>query len=427
MSKVDLLIQTAIALNNQCLPYAGEGANGIGCSAFVRHCLYGAGVITKAERDNNWSMWAGQSIVGFLSDTKRFEKIPWNPANLKRGDILWSFGHHVAIWDGSNGVYEACPITHGLSSNGKTAVGHFPKHGYYNCGTGTNTWTCIYRIKEDTPMFTQETIEKTISKAFEIANDDSHGYDNTVDHNLGRPDYDCGSFLSACLRYAGLIGNTIFEPNEPTGVHGYDVILTKAGYKKLPFDYNSVKRGDILIRTGHTEMALGNKQQIGAHRDYDDKEGDSSGREISVTALSTNWTYMYRLPVGEIPTPSDTPVLQKGAVGEAVKKLQRILNEKIDAGLDVDGSFGSLTLAAVKKYQSLKGLDVDGSVGPKTWASLLEEDTPTVTLEPSEVLDIAKKVLSGDFGVNPRRRETLVKLYGEKVADKVQDVVDIVA
>lgn len=63
------------------------------------------------------------------------------------------------------------------------------------------------------------------------------------------------------------------------------------------------------------------------------------------------------------------PVLSKGCKGEAVKALQALLNLH-GAALDVDGSFGPATDAAVRDFQQRHGLAIDGSVGPKTWAAL---------------------------------------------------------
>ena len=71
-------------------------------------------------------------------------------------------------------------------------------------------------------------------------------------------------------------------------------------------------------------------------------------------------------------------VLKKGVKGNEVKAMQTLLNlclsEKLGNKfvlLDVDGSFGAKTLAAVKQFQELYGLSVDGVCGPKTWAKLL--------------------------------------------------------
>lgn len=67
------------------------------------------------------------------------------------------------------------------------------------------------------------------------------------------------------------------------------------------------------------------------------------------------------------------PILKKGAKGEQVKALQALLiGYGYDCGPEgVDGSFGSSTDKAVRKYQKDHGLEVDGSVGPATWKSLL--------------------------------------------------------
>lgn len=61
--------------------------------------------------------------------------------------------------------------------------------------------------------------------------------------------------------------------------------------------------------------------------------------------------------------------LEHGASGRWVRALQTALRE---AGydLDVDGSFGDATYAAVRDFQSNNDLDVDGVVGPNTWAAL---------------------------------------------------------
>ena len=60
--------------------------------------------------------------------------------------------------------------------------------------------------------------------------------------------------------------------------------------------------------------------------------------------------------------------LRKGDKGDNVKKLQAFLNWAINAKLSVDGSFGDLTLKAVKKFQSTYGLEVDGFFGKKSLA-----------------------------------------------------------
>ncbi|WP_243659751.1 peptidoglycan-binding protein [Streptomyces sp. BK205] len=59
----------------------------------------------------------------------------------------------------------------------------------------------------------------------------------------------------------------------------------------------------------------------------------------------------------------------EGQSGGCVATLQSLLNGK-GHSLDVDGSFGPQTLAAVKAFQSASGLSADGEVGPNTKAAL---------------------------------------------------------
>ena len=73
----------------------------------------------------------------------------------------------------------------------------------------------------------------------------------------------------------------------------------------------------------------------------------------------------------------EMPILRKGSTGAAVKTLQRLLRQLQYVNTDgktliiVDGSFGSNTDAAVKRYQQKHLNDVDGVVGAKTWNKLL--------------------------------------------------------
>lgn len=58
------------------------------------------------------------------------------------------------------------------------------------------------------------------------------------------------------------------------------------------------------------------------------------------------------------------PTLRRGATGELVTGLQRML------AIDADGFFGPVTEAAVRAFQRRRDLVPDGIVGPKTWRAL---------------------------------------------------------
>ena len=75
------------------------------------------------------------------------------------------------------------------------------------------------------------------------------------------------------------------------------------------------------------------------------------------------------MPV-ETTTVVGRPMVSHGSRGDAVRKLQELLNALgYDCG-SVDGIFGSKTKAAVLAFQKANGLGADGIVGPLTWAKL---------------------------------------------------------
>jgi murein L,D-transpeptidase YcbB/YkuD len=110
-------------------------------------------------------------------------------------------------------------------------------------------------------------------------------------------------------------------------------VLTELKYRTTD---QYLRRGDILVKSGHTVIAL--------------QDGECA-HEKKVTVEVT--------------------VLKKKAKSDAVRALQSILNTRGFNCGEVDGSFGSKTDAAVRAFQEAKGLAVDGSVGAATWTALL--------------------------------------------------------
>ena len=73
----------------------------------------------------------------------------------------------------------------------------------------------------------------------------------------------------------------------------------------------------------------------------------------------------------------DEALQRRGDRGPDVADLQAKLNEVDAAALDVDGIFGPLTDAAVRRFQTEESLRVDGIVGPKTRGALARRVAPS--------------------------------------------------
>ncbi|MFF2650747.1 peptidoglycan-binding protein [Streptomyces sp. NPDC058045] len=59
-----------------------------------------------------------------------------------------------------------------------------------------------------------------------------------------------------------------------------------------------------------------------------------------------------------------------GAAGATIKVVQYLMTQR-GTKLEADGTYGSVSVGAVKSFQKAKGLVADGQVGPKTWAKLV--------------------------------------------------------
>ena len=83
------------------------------------------------------------------------------------------------------------------------------------------------------------------------------------------------------------------------------------------------------------------------------------------------WAKLYdATPVNVTPVTTQ-PMLRAGSRGDAVRKLQELLNAKGYTCGSVDGIFGSKTYAAVLAFQKANGLAADGIVGSLTWGKLV--------------------------------------------------------
>ena len=120
----------------------------------------------------------------------------------------------------------------------------------------------------------------------------------------------------------------------------------------------------------HTGIYIGNGAVVEAAVDV--QETSLPGKQP--------WTH-YAIPKGlyteeeyeKLKGASPMQTLRRGSTGEAVRKLQEMLNQRGYSCGTADGVYGTKTIAAVKAFQADHGLNPDGVCGPKTWAALDEE------------------------------------------------------
>lgn len=142
-------------------------------------------------------------------------------------------------------------------------------------------------------------------------------------------------------------------------------------YKKAGRWSNTAHRGDQIFFGGSGHTGMVESVNGGTVHTIEGNKGDEVRRGSYSTSSPSIIGYgrpRYDLITGKI-TAADMPLVKKGSKGDAVKRLQEMLNAK-GYKLNVDSDFGPATDAAVRAYQKANHLEVDGEVGPKTWSSL---------------------------------------------------------
>lgn len=166
--------------------------------------------------------------------------------------------------------------------------------------------------------------------------------------------------------------------SKSTSSGGYYYAPTAAVVPDMPMLYRGFT-GDAVKTLQDKLNALGynsgNVDGIFGAKTYAAVTAFQKANSLGVDGIvgKLTWGKLYgvspAMPV-ETTTVVGRPTVSYGSRGDAVRKLQELLNALgYDCG-SVDGIFGSKTKAAVLAFQKANGLGVDGIVGPLTWAKL---------------------------------------------------------
>lgn len=109
------------------------------------------------------------------------------------------------------------------------------------------------------------------------------------------------------------------------------------------------------------------------------------------------------------------PINSAGNSNFAVKKLQENLNALIKAGLAADGIYGTLTTAAVVKFQGIMGLVQDGIAGKMTNAAINEIMAKPLDGVPMPHYEYATRWIQWRTGAG------IDGIYGSKTEAKVKE------
>lgn len=109
---------------------------------------------------------------------------------------------------------------------------------------------------------------------------------------------------------------------------------------------------------------------------------------------------------GPMPTSGYTSIIQKGATGERVKRVQQRLIDLMYYTGEVTGNYQNKTITAVKNFQQQNGLKATGKVDEDTWNALFmsgravpPDATPRPTSDPKAVpfavtVDVANQIVT---------------------------------
>lgn len=225
-------------------------------------------------------------------------------------------------------------------------------------------------------------INNATAWAVNIANDNSHGYDQ-----IGRwgPDYDCSSLVISAYEQAGV---KVKEAGA-TYTGNMRAAFVKCGFEAIPYKKGmTLYKGDVLLNEKHhTALYIGDGQIVQASSNekggiYNGKDGDQTGREIATGRFyeySKGWNYVLRYNEEVKTVTIILPVLSKGSKCPEVGMVQALLNSlgytgKTGRPLSTDHDFGNNTEYAVKNFQRAHNLGQDGVVGEKTYNALLRAD-----------------------------------------------------
>ena len=216
----------------------------------------------------------------------------------------------------------------GSSSTGNSSIVGVGNSNSLNAGDALNGFgsTSSGGTNNNPSQSGSSAIDKAVSWAVGIANDNKHGYSQA---NRWGDDYDCSSLIIQAYQNAGIP----VKDNGASYTGNMYSVFTGLGFTDVTSETNhgnnmsKLQKGDVLLNDAtHTEMYIGDGKIVGAHSNYDGVAGDSSGSEIDVGDFyAGNWQHVLRAPG------SFTPGTNMGATGSGNSSINFSGSGKFDS------------------------------------------------------------------------------------------------
>ncbi len=248
-------------------------------------------------------------------------------------------------------------------------------------------------------------IETATQWMIDLANNDSHGYDQT--YRWGQHgDYDCSAAVITAWETAGVP----VKSNGATYTGNMENAFLNSGFSDITSSIglsngSGLVRGDVLLKTSsHTAMFIGNGQIV--HASINEKRtatggqaGDQTGKEVYIRSYYNKpWDCILRYKEESTnPLPKANMIIQAG---------QAQANKFTNSSIDTDGIRGSKTKkAGIKVLQTAMNLDykaglvVDGIWGTKSNNAL---ENHYVTYGETQYMVTAAEILVMLRGYDPK-------------------------
>lgn len=211
-------------------------------------------------------------------------------------------------------------------------------------------------------------VASAVAWALAIANDDSHGYDQTSRWGL---DYDCSSLVIQAYEQAGVPVKT----NGATYTGNMVSVFKSTGFVDVTSQVNlktgaGLITGDVVWKNGHTEMVSRSGYLVGAHINENGETtggqvGDQTGSEISERAYSNApWTTVLRYPEQSVNKSDVVSGNRYLSTSEMAINATYIKNWLLAKGWTLNAICGVLG-----------NMEVESTINPALWQSMDEGNT----------------------------------------------------